>query len=303
MELANVDLNLLVPLQALLEEKSVSRAAERIHMSQPALSQSLSRLRRHFNDDLLVRSGNSYVLSPLAVHLSSEIQAASASVTRVFGSQSDFDPASSQREFRIICSDYAASVFGAALSRRIAKYAPSVQLVFEQMEDSVVDNAPESLRDVDGLIVPHGYIKGAAHQELFLDRWVCIADASRHEGDTLSEEALGRLPWVVTFNGRTAITLAIRELHTIGIYPHIQVVSRNFLTLADLVVDTNRIAFAPEALARRLAETRPVVVLDPPIEVPDLRNAFWWNAAFDDDPGHVWLRAQMNQVTVPGMRR
>ena len=104
--LASLDLNLLVSLDALLQERSVTRAATRMGLSQPALSASLARLRRHFGDELLTRVGNEYRLTPLAVQLKELSRLALSGVERVFDAQTEFDPASSRREFSLLVSDY-----------------------------------------------------------------------------------------------------------------------------------------------------------------------------------------------------
>jgi DNA-binding transcriptional LysR family regulator len=102
--LGNLDLNLLVSLDALLEQRSVTRAAEQMGLSQPALSASLARLRRHFGDELLSRVGNTYRLTPLAVQLRPRVRLALDGVERVFSAQPDFDPAESTREFSVLVS-------------------------------------------------------------------------------------------------------------------------------------------------------------------------------------------------------
>ena len=110
--LASLDLNLLVSLDALLQQRSVTRAAAQMGLSQPALSASLARLRRHFGDELLTRVGNEYRLTPLAVQLRDLSRLALTGVERVFTAQPDFDPASSTREFSLLVSDYGVAVLG-----------------------------------------------------------------------------------------------------------------------------------------------------------------------------------------------
>src|ERR687889_2784739 len=103
--LASLDLNLLVSLDALLQERSVTRAAARMGLSRPALSASLARLRRHFGDELLTRAGNEYRLTPLAAQLKERVRIALTGVERVFTAQDEFDPGSSTREFTLLVSD------------------------------------------------------------------------------------------------------------------------------------------------------------------------------------------------------
>lgn len=295
MQLGSVDLNLLVPLQALLEERSVSRAAERLYMSQPALSASLARLRRHFNDELLIRSGNQYVLSPLGLELLEEAHTAVGVLSRVFGTQDDFRAEESRREFRIVCSDYVAAVFGGRLSRIVSDAAPNAQVRFDHVSDAIVDEAPDSLRDVDGLVLPHGYFEASEHIDLFTDSWACIV--ADDEGE-LTVDALGSRPWAVTYSGRTAVTNATRQLHMLGIHPRTEVVTRSFLSLPDMVTGTKRVAFVPASLTERWSLRSDIRVVESPLELPDLRQAFWWSGANSDDPGHRWLRDRVYEAAV-----
>lgn len=298
LQLGSIDLNLLVPLQALLEERSVSRAAERMFMSQPALSAALARLRRHFNDELLIRAGNHYVLSPLGAELLDGAHGATSALSRLFGTQAEFRPAESRREFRLVCSDYVAAVFGAPLARSVAAIAPHSQLRFEHLQDVIVDNAPDSLRDIDGLVLPHGYIEHAEYVDLFTDAWMCIVAAPEDGAMTqdLTVESLGVRPWAVTYSGRTAATSATRQLHTLGVYPRTEVVTRSFLTLPDMVAGTDRVAFVPASLAVRLASRPDIIVVESPLELPQIRQAFWWSPVHSEDAGHRWLRAQIEAV-------
>src|SRR3978361_971833 len=128
MRLANLDLNLLVSLDALLDQRSVTRAPQQLGLSQPALSASLARLRRHFGDELLARSGNEYRLTPLAAQLKSRVRLGLAGLEGVFAAQPDFDPLESTREFSIQLSDYAAAVIGSAIAAARAAARPTRRL-------------------------------------------------------------------------------------------------------------------------------------------------------------------------------
>src|SRR5690349_22999772 len=128
MRLANLDLNLLVSLDALLQQRSVTKAAAQMGLSQPALSASLARLRRHFGDELLTRVGNEYRLTPLAVQLRDLARFALDGVERVFTAQTEFDAASSTREFSLVISDYGIAVFGDTIAALLAEEAPNARL-------------------------------------------------------------------------------------------------------------------------------------------------------------------------------
>jgi DNA-binding transcriptional LysR family regulator len=115
--LANLDLNLLVALRELLRERSVTHAAERLGVTQPAASAALSRLRRHFGDELLVRDRGEYTLTALGVQLAEQADAVCAAAQRLFAASADFDPATSEREFTLVMADYTIVVMGRACPR------------------------------------------------------------------------------------------------------------------------------------------------------------------------------------------
>src|SRR3954471_5661604 len=141
MRLSNLDLNLLVSLDALLDQRSVTRAAQQLGLSQPALSASLGRLRRHFGDELLSRTGNEYRLTPLAAQLKPRVRLALEGVERVFTAQPEFHPGESTREFSVLLSDYACAVLGDSLAALMADEAPQARLRLEHNTPEAVDRA------------------------------------------------------------------------------------------------------------------------------------------------------------------
>ena len=157
--LSRLDLNLLVALDALLTERSVTRAAERLHLSQPALSASLARLRTHFNDPILARRGNNYELTPLALRLTEHTTTALEAARRVFESQATWSPRDSTREFSVYGSDYGFATIGTAVSKLAAERAPGVRFRFMLHNPSIVDerlDAPaRRRRDGDPPRLPH----------------------------------------------------------------------------------------------------------------------------------------------------
>ena len=289
--LASLDLNLLVSLDALLQERSVTRAAARMGLSQPALSASLARLRRHFGDELLSRVGNEYRLTPLAVQLRDLARLALSGVERVFAAQTEFDPASSAREFSLLISDYGVAVLGDRIAALLAEEAPNARLRLTANTPSAVDRADQILLSTDLLVLPHGFVSDLSHRDLYRDEWVCVISTDNTAvGDELTVEHLETLPWVVTFHGPTAATPASRQMRMRGIEPNVQVITENFLTVPGLVAGSERIAL----LQRRLVELLPLDIglraLPPPVEVGQLVEAMWWHPVFDDDPEHAYLR-------------
>jgi DNA-binding transcriptional LysR family regulator len=289
--LARLDLNLLVALDALLEQRSVTRAAEQMGLSQPALSAQLARLRRHFDDDLLTRIGNQYRLTPLAVQLRERVRVAVTGVERVFTAQSDFSPQSSTREFSLLVSDYWIAVLGARVADLLAAEAPGARLRLGSHNPPMVDNAAQVMTGHDLMVIPRGFITDLPHQDLYRDEWVCLVSAdNRVVGDSLTVEQLETMPWVVSYHGPTASTPAARQMRMLGIEPHVQIVTETFLTVPGLVAGTGRVALLQRRLADRIPEELGVRVLPCPFEVGPLIEAMWWHPMYDDDTEHLYLR-------------
>lgn len=263
MNLARLDLNLVVALRALLEERNVTRAGQRIGLSQPAMSAALARLRRHFDDELLARVGGHYELTALGQVLLDRTATAYEVMERLFASQADFDPSSETREFNLVASDYAVAVFGTELARVVHEEAPGIRLRFTQPPTTVVDDTATLLSTTDGLLMPHGVISDFPATELYEDSWVfLVADDHPSVDDRLTRNDLGRLPWV-TYQ-RTYDAPAVRQLGMLGIEPRVEVSVDSFLLLPLLVAGTRRIALMQARLARLLTPLAAVRVVEPP---------------------------------------
>ncbi|KUM75302.1 LysR family transcriptional regulator [Streptomyces curacoi] len=295
MNLSRLDLNLVVALRALLEERNVTRAGERVGLSQPAMSAALSRLRRHFDDELLSRTGNSYELTPLGVALRDRSATACDLLERVFSSQAEFDPTAEAREFTLLASDYGAAVFGAALARAVHHEAPGIRLTFQHPAPGVVENTATTLSTVDGLLMPHGVIDGFPAVDLYSDRWLClVADDHPDIGHELTLDQLARLPWAVY--QRPYDAPAARQLSMLGISPQVEVSVQTFQLLPHMVEGTRRIAMIQERLARRAVRSAAVRVLPCPFEAVPVQEALWWHPLHAQDAAHIWLRQKAAQV-------
>jgi DNA-binding transcriptional LysR family regulator len=291
MNLAGLDLNLMVSLDALLEERSVTRAAAAMGLSQPALSGSLARLRRHFGDELLTRVGNDYRLTPLAAQLKELVRIALSGAERVFTAQPRFDPASSTREFTILVSDYATVILGDTIAQLLIKEAPHTRLRMSAHSPAVVERADQALLAADLLLLPHGFVTDLSHRDLYRDEWVCVVAADNPVAERgLTVEDLRTMPWVLTYHGQTASTPAARQMRMLGIEPRAQVVIENFLAVPALVAGSDRIALLQRRLVNLLPLNIGIRALPPPFEAAPLIEAMWWHPVYDGDPEHMYLR-------------
>ncbi|GAB2824334.1 LysR family transcriptional regulator [Actinocorallia aurea] len=297
MQLESLDLNLLMALHALLEERNVTRAGRRLGLSQPAMSANLARLRRHFGDELLIRTGNVYELTPLATALVDATTHAVGVVERVFSARPSFDPATSDREFTLVTSDYAVSVMGEELMRVLGERAPNVRIRFLQINVPRIDDVDTTLRSSDGVIMPHGFITGYPSVDIYEDRWVVLADPGNPAlADGLTMDHLSTLPWVATFRGPTAGASAARQLNLLGVKPRVEIVVENFQSLPFLIAGTGRIALIQERLARKLAPSTPCAIHPAPYEAVPVLEALWFHPVHQSDPTHRWLRETLIEV-------
>ncbi|WP_433279926.1 LysR family transcriptional regulator [Pseudonocardia xinjiangensis] len=295
--LANLDLNLLVALRELIRERNVTRAAARIGVSQPAASASLSRLRRHFDDDLLVRSRGGYVLTPLAMQLADQVEAVCAAAERLFATGTSFDPGSTRREFTVLMADYTVAVLGRRLSAELATRAPGIDLHVRLVREAFSADAATTIRLIDGMIAPpvRGFdLPGVRSVELFGDRWVCVVDAANaHVGDELSLEQLAGMCWVAPFQpdrGFPGAAPLSRQLLLFGMQPRIRVRVESYQAVPYFVAGTERVALLQERLARQVAQPLGLRVLPCPGEPEPIVERFWWHADLDGDPAHRWFR-------------
>jgi len=302
--LRNLDLNLLVALDALLAERSVTEAARRVGGSQPAMSTALARLRRHFADDLLVRVGNHYELSPLAQQLRGPLSQVINGAERVFASLSDFDPTTSDRQFTVMSSDYGMTLVGPALHQAMRTRGAGLRLRLLPLTREALETFPDVLRHVDVLLLPHGIVRGAPHLDLMEDEWVAVLDPqNKLVNDALTLRDLGELPWIVTAaappGATTALesTPAVRQLELLGVRPRISVSTESFVTAIALTERTDCIAVAQRKLVERVVPDRTRLrIMELPFLAVPLVQAAWWHPIHERDGGHRWLRHRLGQA-------
>ena len=294
MNLGGMDLNLMFALDALLRERNVTRAAERLNLTQPTVSASLSRLRRHFDDELLRRNGNQFDLTPLAVRLQPLVEEALDAAQRMFGAHLVVDPTQSSRRFSILTSDYGMNVVGVPWSSAVARFAPSIRMVFSTLAMEALDPPEVRLRDVDGVIAPQGFVPDSLpHIDLVSDRWVIVADASTTLSAYPSIEELRALPWATAFEGPSRTPAGLHRSEWARMAPRVSVVVDAFASIPLAVRGTKRVALMQERLISALGADHGLRILEPPMRTEPIRLAFWWHPSYTADPEHRWLRAHL----------
>lgn len=285
-----LDLNLLVPLDALLQERSVTRAAQRLGLSQPTVSAALARLRRHFGDDLLTRVGNAYELTPLAERLAEHTARALGSADRVFRTRPDFDPARARREFTLVVTDMHLATFGRTLAALVRDAAPGVRLRFQHNTPHIVRHAKEQLRTIDGMLLPQGLLANVPGIDLYQDRWVCVVSSEAATPAPPTLEELAVRPWVLPYHEPAMGFSPLHGLHARGIEPQVELAVENFLTMPYLIAGTDRVGVVPERATRLFPADSGTVVVDLSFGLGHLLESLWWHPVHDRDPAHIWLR-------------
>jgi DNA-binding transcriptional LysR family regulator len=298
MPLGGTDLNLLVSLKVLLEEGNVTRAGQRLDLSQPAMSAALARLRRRFDDELLVRSGRDYELTPFARDLLPEVQRAVRLMGRALHLEDEFDPATSGSEFRLAMSDYAVAVIHDPLIRIVSAAAPGVRLVLEHLGPDL-RTSDRPLLEYHALIAPLGLGLPGRSRPLWRDRMVVLADRRnpRLRDGTLTLADLAALPHAVATFGPGILTPVDRVFGELGIDRRVVLQVSGFLPLPFVIEGTDMVAVVPEKLARLHA--RPdggVVLVEPPFGEVVLAEGYRFAADRLSDPAHRWLFARLDEL-------
>jgi DNA-binding transcriptional LysR family regulator len=289
MALSGLDMNLLPVLDALLTERSVTRAAERMSVGQPAMSSALARLRKQLGDPLLVREGRMYRLSALAESLVVPVRDLVVAAEDVLGVRKPFDPARAMRRFTIETSDYVAMVLLKPLMVELAAEAPGVLL-------SVVAAGPgaeERLRraSVDLLICPlqmSALMKDLPRTVLFEDRYVLVGDRDNSDlDDDIDVDRLRELRYV----GQPVFTAP--QLEAQGILQRRAMNMESHVVIPFLLSGTRFVSLVQERLARAVCEQAHLRIRPCPVPLPPLVEALHWTAPNSDDPAHRWLRSRL----------
>jgi len=299
MNLGGLDLNLLVALDALLSERSVTRAAHRVGLSQPGMSNALARLRRLFDDPLLVRQGAILVPTARAEALVGPVREALELIRSALDAPASFDPATDRRSFRLSCSDYSVLMLIGPLVRALAAEAPGVLVeVLPRLAD-----AGQALvnREVDIVIEPPEIMGDVDLESLRLweDRWACcVWEGNALVGRRMTTERYTALGHLIYSMGSTGQPVALPDLHMarLGVPRRIEVSVESFLLAPFLLQGTDLVTLIPKRAEAFLRRTGDIRVLESPIELPALIETLWWHPRMTADPAHAWLRDRIGRV-------
>jgi DNA-binding transcriptional LysR family regulator len=297
MRFKGLDLNLLVALDILLEERSVSRAAARLNLSQPALSAALARLRAYFGDPLLVPQGRRMIPTAEACSIQRGLGAILGSIQELIVRSTLFDPAKSDRVFRISASDYLVAVLFPQLISRLDQEAPQIGL--DLMPPSEEAQSALERGDLDLLLTPAQHcVPGHPASLLFEERHVVAGwRGNPLLARPISQEEFFTAGHVAVRIGQTnRASFAESQLEALERKRRIEITAASFTTVPDLLGGTRRLAVMHERLARLMARRLPIAWQELPFDFPVMREMIQFNSARSDDKGLQWLSSRILQA-------
>ena len=289
-DIKTLDLNLLRTLDALLDERSVTRAAERLGFTQPAVSGMLTRLRESFDDPLFVRTQRGMVPTLRASELVGPVKQVLSDIDTLLQPAS-FDPLSARFTLSIAATDYALQTVVLPFMVLLRQRAPGIRVAMRPVEDDRVQTQFER-GDLDlALMTPEAALPDLHARRLFDETYVCALreDHPDAHGSALSLDRFCALDHaLVSFSGERFWGVTDDALAKINRERHVVLTMTSFLALAGLLRTTDLLAVLP----RRLVESAPgLVALHPPVEIPGFTKLAVWHERTHRDPGHRWVRA------------
>jgi DNA-binding transcriptional LysR family regulator len=296
--LDSIDLNLLVILDVLLAEESVTTAGRRLGLSQSAVSRSLTRLRELFADELFVRTGRGMRPTRRALELVAPLRRALVELGGLLEPRERFDPKTASRVFQIAALDYSQLTLIGPWTARLAELAPGIDVVVRQL--SVHSKRDLEAGALDLYVAPRTRtVAGVIWTALHEDDYACVV-WSEHAVRRLTLARYVALEHVLVAPGERPGGLVDRVLAEQGLARRVSVRVPTFASVPYLLLGTQRIATLPRRIAERFIEHHALRMLEPPIELPPVVLHLGWHELHRSDPGHAWLRAQLIDVATRG---
>lgn len=289
MRFGRLDLNLLVALDVLIEERSVSAAAKRLNLSQPALSGALNRLREYFEDDLLTQSGRHMILTPKAQELSKPVSDALLLIGSRITTSASFDPATTDRNFSIISSDFAFQVLLSEVIARASILAPG--LTFEIIAADKRSTERVERGEVDLLVTISDFISDRhPNMDLFEDEHAIICWAEGKHSKGIDEDGFFAAGHAIAYFGADRFP-AFTETYFAqeGANRRIELRLPTFSELPLGIIGTDRIATIYRRHAEYFASILPIKVLPMPFPMPNVVEKAQWHTMRDNDEGLKWI--------------
>ncbi|OVZ54729.1 hypothetical protein CDO44_25785 [Pigmentiphaga sp. NML080357] len=299
MDINKLDLNLLLVFEALYLERNVTRAGERVGLSQPSMSNALLRLRNQCNDPLFVRTQGGMEPTPYAAELAGNVLRALELVRNGFEQASGFDPASTQRSFTLLMSDFSQFLVLPQLVARFKSSAPGVSLVVSSLSREHYRAALES-GDADLAVGNLQELQSGFYQQgLFVDQHVCVMGRGfRKAGAAITlDEYLAARHLVVTAN-KTDLQIE-KELGKQGHRREVALRVPNYLVLPKILAQTDLVVTVPEVIAQAITDDAEGATWSPlPFQTPHTHIRQFWHARYHHDGANIWLRKQIADLHI-----
>jgi DNA-binding transcriptional LysR family regulator len=294
--LRGIDLNLLLALDAVIAERSVTRAARRLDLTQSAVSHALARLRELLDDPILVRVGNEMSVTPRASALAEPLRDVLDRISGIIQGTTPFDPRLARRSFTIRSSDYTELLLVPRLLAQLRREAPGIDLTLRP----AVEDSYTGLRDgsVDLVIGPMtDSPPGLFCQPLLDDRFVCVVSSAHPEvRETLTVEQYTRLPHLLIAPRGRRQAHVDDALGKLGLRRRVAVVVPHFLTAPFVLVGSDLVLTLAQRVARVFEQLLDVRVLATPIDVGAFTFHQIWHERHHKDAGHRWLREKVRAI-------
>jgi DNA-binding transcriptional LysR family regulator len=295
--LHQLDMNLLLALHVLIEERSVTRAAARLRLTASATSRALGRLRAHLNDALLVRTRDGMAPTPRALGLVDELRRALEALDALVAEHPTFDPLRVERTFRAATVDYAVAVLVPPLLARVARDAPTTDVTVRPLRGDPSGDLESGAVDI--AVAPRRRAAaGVVWTRLFADGFVTVARAGHPRvGAGLSLDRFCELPHlVVDPEARPTLGAIDEALARLGRRRRVALRVPAFAVAPLVVADSDLIATLPARLARRFAAQFGLRVVPTPLALPALSLSMAWHERVRRDPGHTWFRRLVREI-------
>ena len=303
MNINALDLNLLLALNALLEERSVSLAARRVGLSQPAMSHALGRLRALLDDPVLVRVGHKMVPSPRAEALAVPLRSALDTISQLLGPPGVFDPARLERTFRFASSDFLQVMVLPRLMRSLSEVAPLVDIVVPPSMDDIPGGLLRAEVDIAvGVVGAERVTAGLKSERLFDDRFVSLVrkgHALTHGKVTLERFVNAKHAFVSPRGVKGGVV--DDTLTRVGMSRRVAFQSAQFLVAPYAVADADLVITLPERVANLFVAQLPLTRFAPPLELPGFTVSMIWHERNEGDPAHRFLRDLVRACTVEAL--
>lgn len=292
----NIDLKLLAIISELHHTRSVSQAAENLSISQSAVSMSLAKLRKHFNDPLFVRTSKGMEPTPHAAELIQLLKRAADLLQMALGHHVVFDPIDSDRVFHLHSTDIAQVTLIPKLMQRLKEVAPCVRVDLGRISESTPGLLESGVVDLAvGFILPMG--AGFCHQSLFKEKFVCAARRNHPRiGDTLNFEQFQNEAHLAISTSGTGHGIVERTLEAKGIKREVGLTVPSFLGIGPILTSTDYLVTLPGQLAEHLAGSGNIKVLRLPFPLPSYVIMQHWHERYTHDPAVRWLRSVMAEL-------